>query len=329
RLREELKGVHALARVIGRSEAMQKVFELVRRVAGTRTNVLIRGESGTGKELVARALHNLSDRAQGPFVPVNCGAIPAQLMESELFGHVKGSFTGAAGDRRGMFDVAEGGTLFLDEVGELDPATQVKLLRVLQERTIRPVGGHVELPVDCRVVAAPNRALEAAVESGEFRSDLYFRLDVVRIVLPPLRHRSEDIPLLVERFFERFNREMKRSLDGVSPEALDWLLAYDYPGNIRELENLIERAVALESSAMLSADHFPERRPAIAEVAQIGRQFPADGLDIDAALADLERSLILAALDHAGGVRKRAAKLLNVSSRSLRYRLQKLGIEVG
>lgn len=329
RLREQLKGVHTLDRMVGRSEAMQKVFELVRRVAATRTNVLIRGESGTGKELVARALHNLSDRAKGPFVPVNCGAIPEQLMESELFGHVKGAFTGAASDRRGMFEVAEGGTLFLDEVGELDPATQVKLLRVLQERTIRPVGSNAELPVDCRVVAATNRDLEAAVESGEFRQDLYFRLDVVRIVLPPLRHRSEDIPLLVERFFDRFNREMKRNLDGISPEALDWLLAYDYPGNVRELENLIERAVALESSAMLGAAHFPERRPAIASVAHAPSEFPEHGIDLDAALADLERSLILAALDRAGGVRKRAAKLLNVSFRSLRYRLHKLGIDVG
>jgi two-component system response regulator PilR (NtrC family) len=329
RLREELKGVHTLDRMVGRSESMQKVFELVRRVAAIRTNVLIRGESGTGKELVARALHNLSDRASGPFVPVNCGAIPVQLMESELFGHVRGAFTGAAADRHGMFEIAEGGTLFLDEIGEVDPATQVKLLRVLQERTIRPVGGNDEVPVDCRVVAATNRDLEAAVESGEFRQDLYFRLDVVRIVLPPLRHRAEDIPLLVERFFDRFNREMKRNLDGISPEALDWLLAYHYPGNVRELENLIERSVALESSAMLGAAHFPERRPALAEVGHGGREFPDEGLDLDVALAELERSLIFAALDRAGGVRKRAAKLLNVSFRSLRYRLQKLGIEVG
>ncbi|PRP92461.1 Transcriptional regulatory protein ZraR [Enhygromyxa salina] len=329
RLREQLKGVHTLDRMVGRSEAMQKVFELVRRVAGTRTNVLIRGESGTGKELVARALHNLSDRAEGPFVPVNCGAIPEQLMESELFGHVKGSFTGAAGDRPGMFEIAEGGTLFLDEVGELDPATQVKLLRVLQERTIRPVGGNEEVPVNCRVVAATNRDLEAAVESGEFRQDLYFRLDVVRIVLPPLRRRTEDISPLIERFFERFNREMQRGLEGVSPEALNWLDAYDYPGNVRELENLIERAVALESSSVLTADHFPERSLRVADVGQRPSEFPDEGLDLDARLADLERELILAALHKSGGVRKRAAGLLKISFRSLRYRLQKLGIEVG
>ncbi|NVB42251.1 sigma-54-dependent Fis family transcriptional regulator [Pseudenhygromyxa sp. WMMC2535] len=329
RLRDALDGVHTLDRMIGRSEAMQKVFDLVRRVAPTRTNVLIRGESGTGKELVARALHKLSDRAEGPFVPVNCGAIPEQLMESELFGHVKGAFTGAAADRRGVFEIAEGGTLFLDEIGELDVTMQVKLLRVLQERSIRPVGGSKELSVDCRVVAATNRDLEAAVESGEFRSDLYFRLDVVRVVLPPLRHRSEDIPLLAARFFDRFNREMKRNLDAIGPEALDWLLTYDYPGNVRELENLIERAVALESTSMLSAAHFPDRRPQTRTNDVVPERFPPEGLDLDAALADLERSLILAALDQAGGVRKRAAELLNISFRSMRYRLKKLGIEVG
>jgi two-component system response regulator PilR (NtrC family) len=329
RLRAQLKGMHTLDRMIGRSESMQKVFELVRRVAATRPNVLICGESGTGKELVARALHNLSDRANGPFVPVNCGAIPQQLMESELFGHVKGSFTGASSDRRGMFDVASGGTLFHDEIGELDPSTQVKLLRVLQERTVRPVGGNIELPIDCRVLAATNRDLEAAVESGEFRSDLYFRLDVVRIVLPPLRHRVEDIPPLVERFLERFNREMSRDLKSISSDAFDWLLAYDYPGNVRELENLIERAVALESSSTLTAEHFPDRRVSAYELGHSPSEFPDTGLDLDARLADLERELILGALARSGGVRKRAAKLLQISFRSLRYRLQKLGIEVG
>lgn len=329
RLRAQLKGMHTLDRMIGRSESMQKVFELVRRVAATRTNVLICGESGTGKELVARALHNLSDRANGPFVPVNCGAIPQQLMESELFGHVKGSFTGASADRRGMFDAATGGTLFLDEIGEIDPSTQVKLLRVLQERTVRPVGGNVEMPIDCRVLAATNRDLEAAVEAGEFRSDLYFRLDVVRIVLPPLRHRVEDIPPLVERFLERFNREMNRDLAGISSDAFEWLLAYDYPGNVRELENLIERAVALESSSTLTAEHFPDRRVNAYELGSSPSEFPDAGLDLDARLADLERELILGALTRSSGVRKRAAKLLQISFRSLRYRLQKLGIEVG
>jgi two-component system response regulator PilR (NtrC family) len=329
RLREELDGVATLDRMVGRSEAMQKVFELVRRVASTRTNVLIRGESGTGKELVARALHKVSERAEGPFVPVNCGAIPQQLMESELFGHVKGAFTGATHDRHGVFEQAEGGTLFLDEIGELDLSMQVKLLRVLQERSVRPVGGSRELAVDCRVVAATNRDLEAAVEAGEFRSDLYFRLNVVQIVLPPLRHRREDIPLLADRFFDRFNREMKRNLAGISPAALDWLLAYDYPGNVRELENLIERAVALASGRELGSEQFPSKGPSTPEARTTPRALPERGIDLDAALADLERELILAALARTGGVRKRAAELLNVTFRSLRYRLQKLGIEVG
>ena len=330
RLRDQLKGVHTLDRMVGRSEGMQKVFELIRRVAATRTNVLIRGESGTGKELVARALHNLSARADGPFIPVNCGAIPEQLMESELFGHLKGSFTGAASDRRGMFQTAQDGTLFLDEIGELSTTMQVKLLRVLQEREIRPVGGNKEISVNCRVVAATNRDLEAAVEAGEFRQDLYFRLDVVRIVIPPLRHRStEDIGLLAQRFFEQFNREMERGLEGISAEALNWLHDYSYPGNVRELENLIERAVALESGRKLSADHFPERSPQQSKRSETREEFPEAGLDLDAELADLERDLILRALRKSGGVRKRAAELLRISFRSLRYRLQKLGIEVG
>jgi two-component system response regulator PilR (NtrC family) len=278
---------------------------------------------------VARALHNLSERA-GPFVAINCGAIPEALMESELFGHTKGAFTGATQDRPGVFVAARGGTLFLDEIGELGSGMQVKLLRALQERTVRPVGGTNELEVDCRVVAATNRDLEAAIEAGEFRQDLYFRLNVVQVVLPPLRHRTEDIPLLLERFFERFKREMDRTLDGISPEALDWFLNYRYPGNVRELENLVERAVALETGRRLSANHLP--RPAqtlpSSGVPDEARM-PEGGIDLEQAVADLERNLIEQALRHTGGVRNKAAKLLRISVRSLRYRLEKLGIEQG
>ncbi len=327
RLREELRGVQSLDKMVGRSEDMLKVFELVRKVAPTRTNVLVRGESGTGKELVARALHNFSDRAAGPFVAVNCGAIPETLMESELFGHVRGAFTGANATREGVFVAARHGTLFLDEIGELSLAMQVKLLRALQERKIRPVGGDKEIELDCRVVAATNRDLEAAIEAGEFRQDLYFRLDVVQIVLPPLRHRPEDIPLLVERFFERINAEMKRDLKGVAPEAMEWFLRYDYPGNVRELENLVERAVALETSTMLTAANLPEvrERPDVrAATVELGE----DGIDLEQAVAELERKLITAALRRTHGVRKEAARLLGISFRSLRYRLEKLGIEV-
>jgi two-component system, NtrC family, response regulator PilR len=313
--------------MIGRSLAMQRVFELVRKVAPTRTNVLIRGESGTGKELVARALHHLSDRATRAFVAVNCGAIPENLMESELFGHIKGSFTGATSGREGVFTAASGGTLFLDEIGELSLSMQVKLLRVLQERRVRPVGGDREVDIDVRVVAATNRDLEAAIAAGEFRNDLYFRLDVVQVVLPPLRHRAEDIPLLVERFFERITREFGRPLRGVGPDAMDWFLGHDYPGNVRELENLVERAVALETGDILTAQHLPGQRARsrTAEHAEF-----ADGtVDLDQAVADLERRLIGEALRRTSGVRKEAARLLRISFRSLRYRLQKLGIEVG
>ena len=334
RLREALRGVGHLDRMIGRSAAMQKVFELVRKVAPTRTNVLVRGESGTGKELVARALHNLSERAKGPFIGVNCGAIPENLMESELFGHVRGAFTGASHAREGVFVAAQGGTLFLDEIGELSLSMQVKLLRALQERRVRPVGGEKETEIDCRVVAATNRDLEAAIAAGEFRNDLYFRLDVVQVVLPPLRHRAEDIPLLVERFFERLNREHGRNLRGIAPEAMERFLHYDYPGNVRELENLVERAVALETGDMLSADHLPVASPrtraaGLGALAPEAAELDDDGrVDLDQAVADLERRLIGAALRKSGGVRKEAAKRLGISFRSLRYRLEKLGIEV-
>jgi two-component system response regulator PilR (NtrC family) len=328
RLRDQLRGVSRLDNMVGRSALMQKVFELVRKVAATRTNVLIRGESGTGKELVARALHNFSDRESGPFVAVNCGAIPESLMESELFGHTKGAFTGATQDRIGVFETAQEGTLFLDEIGELDPNMQVKLLRVLQERRIRPVGQSEENEVNCRVVAATNRDLEAAVESGEFRNDLYFRLNVVQVVLPPLRHRPDDVPLLVDKFFERYNAQVGGQLEGITPEAYDWFQRYDYPGNVRELENLVERAVTLETSTRLSAEHLPslERRRAITPTGEDA--LPSQGIDLDSAIADLERRLIEAALKRTGGVRKRAASILGISFRSLRYRLEKLGIEV-
>jgi len=330
RLREELRGVHSLDRMVGRSPAMQRVFELVRKVAPTRANVLIRGESGTGKELVARALHNLSERASAPFVAVNCGAIPGDLMESELFGHVRGAFTGANRDHEGMFVAAGEGTLFLDEIGDLGLATQVKLLRALQERSVRPVGGAKERPIQCRVVAATHRDLEAAVAAAEFRQDLYFRLNVVQVPLPPLRQRMEDVPLLLERVFARCTREMGRDLAGIGPSALSWFLAYDYPGNVRELENLVERAVALESGPLLTDEHLPPlpgRARAPIGGGSDATSFPPEGLDLDARLAEVERELLDQALRATGGVRKAAAKLLKISFRSLRYRLEKLGIE--
>jgi two-component system response regulator PilR (NtrC family) len=228
-----------------------------------------------------------------------------------------------------VFVAAGGGTLFLDEIGDVSLPMQVKLLRALQERSIRPVGGDRELDVDCRVVAATNRDLEAAIEAGEFRSDLYFRLDVVQVVLPPLRHRPEDITPLVERFFERLNRELRRDLRGIAPEALEWFLRHDYPGNVRELENLVERAVALESGPWLTAANLPQRSASSRSQAASMPELTEDGIDLDQAVAELERHLIAAALRRTQGVRKEAAKLLKVSFRSLRYRLEKLGIQVG
>jgi two-component system response regulator PilR (NtrC family) len=300
-------------------------------VAPTRTNVLVYGESGTGKELVARALHTLSGRPEERFIAINCGAIPAALMESELFGHKKGSFTGATHDREGVFAAADGGTLFLDEIGELDLSLQVKLLRAVQERRIRPVGGTSEREVDVRVIAATNRDLLAAIEAKEFREDLYFRLNVVQISLPPLRHRREDIQPLADRFFERYNREMGERLSGITPDALQRLLDHDFPGNVRELENLIERAVALESGEQLTADHLP---PPGSHAPNDGDEpspnvFPPEGLELDAAIADLERRLIQQALHASKGVRREAARLLSVSERSLRYRISKLALIPG
>ncbi len=246
-LKSQLLGIQRLDRLVAKSKQMQDIFELIRKVAPTRTNVLVSGESGTGKELVARALHTESERAQSPFLAVNCGAIPGQLIESELFGHVKGAFTGAHTDNPGLFRSSQTGTLFLDEIGELDPSVQVKLLRVLQERAVRPVGSSETFEVKCRVVAATNRDLEAEIAAGSFRQDLFFRLNVVRIELPPLRDRPDDIPVLASRFFKLYNEEQGGRLERITPMAFRRLLAYRYPGNVRELENLIERAVSISS----------------------------------------------------------------------------------
>jgi two-component system response regulator PilR (NtrC family) len=330
-LREELRGRFRLDRMVGKSEPMQRVFTLLRKVAPTKTTVLLEGESGTGKELVARALHHLAGapRADGPFVGINCGAIPDALLESELFGHVKGAFTGAVADRPGVFAAASGGTLFLDEIGELSGPMQVKLLRALQERKVKPVGSPTEKEVDVRVVAATHRDLEAEVERGAFRRDLYYRLNVIQIDLPPLRSRREDIPLLVEHFLKKHSSSLGRPIGGVEPDALRRLCDYDFPGNVRELENLIERAVTLEPGSRITVEALPDLTPRRRDAAPAAvAAFPDDGMDLDAAIAELERDLLLKALERAGGVRKRAAKLLRITFRSLRYRLAKLGIDV-
>jgi two-component system response regulator PilR (NtrC family) len=325
-LRDRVEGRSRLADLLGKSRAMQKVFEMITKIHSTRTSVLITGESGTGKELVARALHSEGNRAQKTFVAVNCGAIPEELMESELFGHKKGAFTGAVADKLGMFQEAEGGTLFLDEIGELTPSLQVKLLRVLQERKVKAVGATEELEIDARVIAATNRDLEAEVARGAFRADLYYRLNVVEIWLPPLRHRREDIPLLAAHFLRRFGAEHGRHLQ-LTSDAMRKLEAYDFPGNVRELENMLERAVALSSGPVIGVQDLPSFKPPRTNEPVL--EFPTEGVDLDSLLSDFERGWVMRALEHTGGVRKRAAVLLGISFRSLRYRLEKLGIEKG
>jgi len=327
-LRDQVAGRARVANLLGKSRAMQKVFELIGKIHSARTSVLITGESGTGKELVARALHTEGSRAHKRFVAVNCGAIPEELMESELFGHKKGSFTGAVADKPGLFQEADGGTLFLDEIGELSLGLQVKLLRVLQERKVKAVGATDEVEVDVRVVAATNRDLEAEVARGAFRADLYYRLNVIEVRLPPLRQRREDIPLLAEHFLKRFGIEHGRAVT-VSAEAMRRLERYDFPGNVRELENILERAVALSSSNVLGASDLPDEKTTAKPAAEVAAQFPAEGIDLERIVSDYEREWVTRALEQAGGIRKRAATLLGISFRSLRYRLEKLGIDRG
>ena len=314
--------------IFGTSPAMAKVAELIGKIAPTRTTVLITGESGTGKERVARALHERSDRAKKPFLVVNCGALPEALMESELFGHEKGSFTGAAARTLGIFREAEGGTVLLDEVGELPLTLQVKLLRVLQERKVRAVGSSAEVAVDVRVLAATNRDVEALVREGKLRQDLYYRLNVIRLELPPLRERPGDIPRLAERFVRRFAGELGKDVRGLTPDALRALDTHPFPGNVRELENMMERAVALASGPAIGLGDLPAGVSGLsASPAPLLSELPNEGCALDDVLGEVERRLILQALERTGGVRKAAAKLLGVTFRSLRYRLAKHGLE--
>jgi two-component system response regulator PilR (NtrC family) len=296
-------------------------------VANATTSVLITGESGTGKEMVARALHFQSPRAEEPFVVLNCGAIPENLIESELFGHIKGAFTGASAAKEGLFRAANGGTLFLDEVGELPPALQVKLLRVLQDRKVRPVGGSTEVEVDVRVVAATNRDVESEVEAGTFREDLFYRLNVIRIEAPPLRERPEDIPVLAGYFLQKHTALQGRRLE-FSPEAIRWLAQQSYAGNVRELENMVERGVTLALGSTVNREDLGDTHPSKKAVNL--SQIPEGGFELDDYLTQVERELLLRALDQAGGVRKKAAKLLGMSFRQFRYRLAKhISPEVG
>ncbi|HEY8079161.1 MAG TPA: sigma-54 dependent transcriptional regulator [Labilithrix sp.] len=314
--------------LLGRSEPMRKIFELVQRIASSRSTVLVTGESGTGKERIARAIHDSSDRRDKPFLVINCGAIPETLVESELFGYEKGAFTGATQRKLGIFREAEGGTVLLDEVGELPPAVQVKLLRVLQERKVRGVGEANETSIDVRVLAATNRVVEDDVKEGKFRQDLYYRLNVIRIEVPPLRARREDVGDLARYFLERCSREHNKSVRGFSPDALRALDAYSFPGNVRELENIVERAVALATGPQIGLGDLAQEVSGAAALATPALvTLPEDGCAIDDVLGEVERRLILQALERTGGVRTNAAKLLGVTFRSLRYRMQKLALQ--
>ncbi|HEV8487270.1 MAG TPA: sigma-54 dependent transcriptional regulator [Blastocatellia bacterium] len=337
-LKREQKIRNSPDNMIGASPQMQAIYQMIQTVASTTSTVLITGESGTGKELVARGIHDKSDRAHAPFVSINCGAFTETLLESELFGYMKGSFTGAAANRKGLFEAAGGGTIFLDEIGETTPAMQVKLLRVLQERSIRRVGGVEEIQVDCRVVAATNRDLAQMVENGTFRNDLFYRISVIPIELPPLRARRADIPDLVRHFLNKYSAAASRPALDIAEDAMHYLENYDWPGNVRELENTIERAVALEPATVklpgrpgegpypdgvIKPERLPERILKYKPRNITDLELPEDGIDLEGYLAQLEKDYIIRALQRTTGNQTRAAEILNMSVRSLRHLLDK------
>jgi two-component system, NtrC family, response regulator PilR len=319
-LRAELTGRYRFDGLIGRSSRMRTIFELVERVAGTSSTIMISGESGTGKELIARAVHYNSPRRDRPFVSINCGALPDELLESELFGHMRGSFTGATANKQGLFEAADGGTIFLDEIGETTPAMQIKLLRVLQERRIRRVGGTQEREVDVRVITATNQDLERMVREKAFREDLFYRVNVIAIRMPPLREKPEDIPALAEHFLEKYRALVGKPILGISKAAMECLEQYAWPGNVRQLENVVERAVALEST-----DHVePESLPAEVRTGRASRPepevvLPEGGIDLEQHLEALRRRYMAEALTRSAGIQTRAAELLGMTFRSFRY----------
>jgi two-component system NtrC family response regulator len=319
-LREALQGRHRIEGIIGDSGQMLEVVSLVRRVASSEATVLIQGESGTGKELIAKAIHYASPRAARPLVRVNCAALPETLLESELFGHEKGAFTGAVASRKGRFELAHGGTLFLDEIGDLPLHLQAKLLRVLQEREFERVGSSQPVKVDVRLLSATNRNLDALIKSGAFREDLYYRLNVVTVLLPPLRERRQDLPALMDHFLRLFAEKNGKTIHGFTREARDALLRYDYPGNVRELENLIERAVVLTRDQVIARGDLPLSLDAAEENS-------SQQTHLTAAVEGLERRMILDALASAGGIQTRAAELLGITERALRYKLKKYGLQ--
>lgn len=327
-LKERLEDRTKMGALVGQSDAMLEVYDLIERVAPMDTTILIQGESGTGKELVARAIHQESERSEGPFVPVNCGAIPENLIESELFGHKKGAFTDAKSDKIGLFESAAGGTAFLDEIGELSENVQVKLLRVLQEEQIKPVGGTETRDMECRILAATNRDLREAVEEGEFREDLFYRLNIIPVHMPPLRNRPGDVELLIEHFLEQFNAKHDTDIQGIDSDALKMLIEYPYPGNVRELENIVKRAATLTREDMITVEVLPYhiQEESFSSVAE-DIELPDEGFDLEGMVERLERNLIEKAMERTDGVKKEAAELLGVSFRSLRYRMDKYDMD--
>jgi two-component system, NtrC family, response regulator PilR len=328
-LKRQLRREHGFEGFIGKSPRILEVFETIRKTAESGSTVMITGESGTGKELVARAVHQESSRRTGPFVSVNCGAIPETLMESELFGHVKGAFTGAVASTEGLFAAAAGGTLFLDEITEIPHTVQVKLLRAIQEREIRRVGDTRDVKVDVRLIAASNRDLGKAVADGVLREDLYYRLNVIPIHMPPLRDRVEDIPLLVAHFVARLTKDNGKTMRGVSPESLAILERYHWPGNIRELENVVERAIVLGTGELLSPESLPAHLRAPRDEQTVEVEIPPSGMDLEATLTRIENRYIRLALERSGWLQVRAAELLGLSFRQFRYKLQKHGLRAG
>ncbi len=366
-LKAEVKKEFSIENIIGKSKPMKALFEMIERVRDNKTNVLITGESGTGKELVARAIHYGGVLKNKPFVAVNCGAIPETLIESELFGHKRGSFTGAVAEKDGLFRVADGGSIFLDEIGELPMGMQVKLLRVLQDRTFRPVGGNESIKVDVRVIAATNRELEKEIAKGKFREDLYYRLNVINIRAPALRERKDDIPEMIMHFLRKFSLGIGKTIDCLSAPAMRAVLAYDFPGNVRELENMMERAVALEGTDEITLESLPPAIQALVGQAvaleksvagalaakeagmgaagaakpsraaklaprkelweQAAGELESGNVNLDEIVGELEREFILRALEKSGGVKKKAAETLGITFRSIRYRITKLGIK--
>jgi two-component system response regulator PilR (NtrC family) len=325
RLRQAVEDRYKFWNLIGKSPKMQRVYELVEKVSQTKANVLITGESGTGKELVAKAVHFNSARKDRSFVTLNCGAIPENLLESELFGHMKGSFTGAIANKRGLLEMAEGGTLFMDEIGELPLPLQVKLLRVIQEREFKRVGGIEDIKVDVRIISASNQDLQQKVAHGSFREDLFYRLNVIQIKIPPLRERKEDIPLLVNHFVRKYSADTGKEIEGISPEALELLLGYNFAGNVRELENIIERSITLETTPMIADRHIRSylNERMISKGIPPTLEIPEEGMDLNKVVEDLEKAFILKALEQTDGVKKKAAEILGMNFRAMRYKLAK------